>query len=318
MSRRVRTWIDRLLLTVATIFAVRWVLDPEGNFEPIISLCLVLVAAADYFIGRRDADRATPDQPLETTSVPTPPPVPKPQSAPYIRRELPQFTYGNASSFFSHRFAQAFPGLRETRWYERSDAVERLCVLLSEPLRFRTPDEGWISPVWWFGRGNLSIDHFEKIDAHTVLLRPKEIRVSTLAAVYSSDYKRQFVYLEAEPMVPVGVYDWTPEKVARYVKDHNYAWEEYGLYKGMHAVTRSQYDDGATSIMGKLVNMGNDVELRVRYITKYNMLIAAADSPINNSAFDADLDALLNRLLSDRSALSRLASLVNSLPRNAR
>lgn len=62
-------------------------------------------------------------------------------------------------------------------------------------------------------------------------------------------------------------------------------------------MTRAEYDDNGAVINGKLIKFRQDIALRVRYITSYNMIIAAHESPINNDQFDMELESWLNRLL---------------------
>lgn len=218
-----------------------------------------------------------------------------------------------STAFFDYRFGKAFPGVRTTTWYYDKDAVRRLKVLLDDPLTFQHNDGATI-PIWWFCDGNLHIDEFDVLNRRTVLLDSKELRVKCIAAVPSTSYKRRFVYLEAEPMKPCGAYSWTQNEIERFVTEHGYAWEEYGLYKGKRPVTRTEYDDSAALIRGRPVNLAGNLQLRSRYLTPYNLLIAPVGSPINNSQFDRTLRTYMDQILARSTDLTTLERVVAQLP----
>jgi len=48
------------------------------------------------------------------------------------------------------------------------------------------------------------------------------------------------------------------------------------------------------------------IELRVRYLSKYNLIIAAADSPYNSKKFDAISKEYLNGILNGTHTLEEL------------
>lgn len=95
-----------------------------------------------------------------------------------------------------------------------------------------------------------------------------------------------------------------------------YDYEEYGLVSGKTFITRAEYDDGAAVIDGRLTQVCDRSELRVRYTTPYNFLIAANGSPINNSRFDKVLVDLLNKALIEdtEGVVEEIRSLVEKLP----
>lgn len=220
-----------------------------------------------------------------------------------------------SAAFFAQRFAEAFPGVRQIKWYDHAEAVKRLKVLLRDPLVFKN-DHGYTTPIWWWRDGNLQIPSFRILSKNTVLLDTKELQIKRIAAVPSSDYYRAFVYIEAAPMKPCGLYEWDEEKIQKWVSDHGYAWEEYGLYKGKHHVNRAEYDDNAAIISGKLVKLDGDVELRERYITPYNFVIASHLSPINNMIFDSKLCDLLDGMLAGDTDIIELKEEVRRLPKS--
>ena len=79
-------------------------------------------------------------------------------------------------------------------------------------------------------------------------------------------------------------------------------------------VTRAEYDDGAAIIDGKPQQIPG-AQLRVRYNTPYNFIIASQESPINNSQFDAQADKILNDILKGKSTVQEFANEMRKLPR---
>ena len=119
-------------------------------------------------------------------------------------------------------------------------------------------------------------------------------------------------------MEPTGLYDWSSEDLERCKGTLGAVSEEYGIYGGRHLVTRGEYDDNAARINGKLIRFGGDVELRMRHITPYNMIIAPNESPVNNYDFDEGLESWLNRLLGEPTAFDSFAETVRPLPIRSR
>jgi hypothetical protein len=111
-------------------------------------------------------------------------------------------------------------------------------------------------------------------------------------------------------MPPTGLYYRGDEDKAKELIS-----EEYGLLQNGRMVTRDEYDDGAASIGGQLVDIRGKAQLRVRYITPYNFVIAAHGSPINSLDFEARLTELLNAMLRGEDRLGELADEVHHLPR---
>ena len=61
-------------------------------------------------------------------------------------------------------------------------------------------------------------------------------------------------------------------------------------------IRREDYDDGATVIRGE-VRSAMGAELRVRYLSTYNFIIAAKGSPYNSRKFDRESKTYLNGIL---------------------
>lgn len=225
---------------------------------------------------------------------------------------LPSLKSTTSLSFFWERFQQAFPGVREITWFEdTADAIDRLARLLQPPLMFSDA-----APIWWWRDGNLDIQSFEEIEESVVLINHDEIKVRRIAAAPGNNYKRNFVYVEADAREPTNLYkadeNWLKERIKR----SGYAAEEYGLYAGAHAFSRSEFDDGGTYIDGKYVDTTRNSTLRVRYLTPYNFIIAPQDSPINNVDFDSALVRYMNRALTEdpKLVIEELSEEVAALP----
>lgn len=228
--------------------------------------------------------------------------------------ERPSLNGTDSTVFFANRFSSAFPGARGIEWFTSQSAIEmRLGKLLEKPLDFK---DG--SPIWWWRNGNLHIHSFKSLGDGLYLMDWDEYKISKIAAVNSGDYYQKFIYVETERMEPTGLYRDAEDRITYWMEQHGYCSEEYGLYKGETKVTRAEYDDNAAVINGELVELGNDVELRVRYITPYNFVIAANGSPINNNNFDRKLEELLNAMLIDGESIDTLSQEVLKLPKKHR
>ena len=228
--------------------------------------------------------------------------------------EKPSLNGVDSTVFFADRFSSAFPGARGIEWFNNQSAVEmRLGKLLEKPLDFKDA-----SPIWWWRDGNLHIHSFKLVGNGLYLMDWYELRITKIAAVNEGDYYQKFVYVETERMEPTALYPDAEERIAYWVEQHGYCSEEYGLYKGETMVTRAEYDDNAAVINGELVELGGDVELRVRYITPYNFVIAANGSPINNNQFDRKLRDMLNAMIVDGASIEDLSIEVLKLPKKQR
>lgn len=307
-----RKLIEDIFFFGAIIYMVKWIYEPSGTYEPVIALFLAAPAVIERVFGKAKFSENDSEEkhPLNIIT----PAITLTQSTSKATNELPRYTWTSASSFFAERFSSAFPGIRKTVWFEGQDAVERISQLLRPPLTFKTTDNSEISPIWWFGRGNLQVQDFRLLDIRTVLINCDEHKISKLAAVYSTSYKRLYVYVETEPMQPTGLYPKSTEYLTLAESEHNIYAEEYALVDGKQKISRAEYDDGHAFISGKLTEIYKQSELRVRHLTPYNFLICAHNSPINNSDFDQDLEMLLDKTLQDASNFQQLEEKIKNLP----
>ena len=68
-------------------------------------------------------------------------------------------------------------------------------------------------------------------------------------------------------------------------------------------------------INGQLTDFDGEAELRVRYLTPYNLVIAANQSPINNIKFDRKLRQLMNGILREKCSIEELVEEIRVLPK---
>lgn len=210
------------------------------------------------------------------------------------RERLRRF-FTKTIDFFAERFSQAFPGVRGVQWFNSQEQIaKRLAILLDEPLEMENGE----CPIWWWRFGNMYISQFKQLEDGTYLMNGKtELNISRIAAVNSQSYYRHFVYIETEPSDPTGLYEEDQDDKEAMIAKWGYADEAYGLVDDCRKVTYDEAMDGAAVIDGDPIDIRERVELRKRYITPYNFLIAPKGSPINNSHFDFELPQHLNPLL---------------------
>jgi len=225
--------------------------------------------------------------------------------------------FPESTVFFHDRFCSAFPGVRGIKWFENSDeAIQRLSKLLAKPLLLIKEDgTSSFHPIWWWRFGNLHIEDFKRLDNDTVLLNRDELKIDKIAAVNEGSYYQCFVYVQTKPMEPTGLYQRTLSDIEKSVKTFGYCREEYGLFRDIYKVNREEYDDGAAMIEGQLTDFDGEAELRVRFLTPYNIIIAAVNSPVNNNKFDSELRLLMNGILQGTYNIEDLTKAIQVLPK---
>ena len=229
--------------------------------------------------------------------------IPKKNITPFVDNQkllageqLPRFTAASPNAFFEDRFKQAFPGVRSPTWFSKeNNSIDRLARLLQLPLKFSNA-----APIWWWRDGNNSINSFKILENQVVLMNFEELTIRRIAAIPGTTYKQNFVYIETEPMLPTGIYKIDEKTLLNYEEQFGYVSEEYGLYDGHHVFSRSEYDDGGTYINGTYVDTTRNSIIRKRYITPYNFIIAAQDSPINNKNYDSRILKTMNFILHEK------------------
>lgn len=229
----------------------------------------------------------------------------------------PPFLFDDPTVLFSERTARAFPGVRGLKWFlDPEEALNRLALVLKEPLLFRTKKGGYEMPVWWWrGMLNNQISSFAPLSPTKGLMDHTELEIEKIAVYRSDSYYRDFVYVETKAESPIGVYQYEPGSIEEQTSSEGFFYEEYGLY-GQLPINRAQYDDGATEIDGKVVEIKGASELRMRYLSPFNFIIAAHSTPFNNAGFDQILELLLNGVLSKRNKCEELIDLMEGAPKN--
>ncbi len=255
-------------------------------------------------------EKATISTPVESTSAgSTSNPGPNRISIhPSKQDGLPVMKHETSTQFFSERFAKAFPGVRGIQWFRNSaEVLERLAIFFTKPIVF-----SGALPIWWWRSGDMHIQHFSILSNNTGLLDHQEIRIEELAAVNAGSYYQEFLYIKAQPSQPSGLYDTShiPDQIAL----RGYAKEEFALFRG-RPITRAEYDDGAATFDGRVVELNGEAELREIFLTPYNLIIAPHESPINNNDFDQARDELLNKILRGQATIEDLTAAILKLPR---
>jgi hypothetical protein len=228
--------------------------------------------------------------------------------------------YEHSTSFFAGRFARAFPGVRGIEWFDSpKGAIKRLSRLLEEPLEISGPANSTrycYNPIWWSRGGrDMSIEYFKQLDENKILIDHQEIEVARIAAVNMRAYYQCFVYLEANPMEQTGIYKFTNDHIEELKAKFGYFWEEYGIYRGKHIVNRAEFDDGAAVINGELIDFNSEVELRIRYLTPYNLVISAKDCPINSRNFEERFEEMMNNILRKPTNFNQFVDEILRLPK---
>jgi hypothetical protein len=225
------------------------------------------------------------------------------------------FVHSSAADYFHDRFVSAFPGLRDEVRYvdEPAKIMQRLQRLFRKPLKF-----SGMAPMWWFrGSRNNSVDSFRQLDERTVLIDEDEFEVARIAGVAGNAYWKSFVYLEARAVAPSGVRNVPDEFIQKGIRQRGFYDEEVCLFRGQY-LSRQYYDDGTAEIDGDIVDISSEAELRVRYLSPYNIVVAGNDSSIGDTSFDDELDHFLNGILQGTETLESLAERANSLPKQVR
>lgn len=204
--------------------------------------------------------------------------------------------------FFSYRIASAFPGERGVVWYnDPKIIVERLSILLQSPLKFKSGrDDSFSStPFWWFrDTSSMHITNFEKLSKTKVLIGIEEFEIKRMAVNIDKLYYKCFIYLEVKGEKQTGLYKINEEDRKRHIETFGYSWEEYGLFNKI-PISRKEYDDGSAIIKSKVVET-DGADLRIRYLSDYNILIAGHNSPFNSDKFERESEKYFNGILTKK------------------
>lgn len=211
-------------------------------------------------------------------------------------KELPKI-YEPSTVFFSYRLAGAFPGQRGLKWYNSKTAVERLKIVFKEPINFQPniDSEFPSDPIWWFrGHRSMFIKEYKQLSSTKILLEINELDIKRIAVYISDSYYKCFIYVECAGEKQIGLNNYTPTEIQESIERRGFCSEEYALL-GKRPISREHYDDGATIINGKVVESFG-AKLRVRYLSDYNFIIAAKQSPYNSRKFEKDSAEYLDKI----------------------
>ncbi len=231
-------------------------------------------------------------------------------------KELPTLNQ-HSTVFFWNRIANAFPGQRGLQWYDPKTAVRRLKVVFKEPLLFQTSNnfDSIPDPIWWFRGGSaLHIHEFKTLSSTKILLNREEIEIKRIAVNIDDLYYKCFIYIEAKAEKQTGLCPFTKEDIQRHIESFGYSNEEYGLF-GKAIITREQYDDGATIIKGNVVDT-HGAELRVRYLSDYNFIVSAKQSPYNSGKFEIESKSQFNSILQGKETTESFFQWMGRLPKH--
>ena len=225
-----------------------------------------------------------------------------------------------ASVFFDNRVSRAFPGVRGVCWFaDAAEAIKRLPLLLKAPTAFdmATGYNVMTDPIWWFrGVSSMPTKIFRQLGHNRCLMDVYELEINRVAVYRSCDYTRSFVYIETRPDQPSGLYDTDAKKVEQSVAKLGYAAEEYAVFQGT-LVSRACFDDGAAEIDGEIVDV-RGAEVRVRYLSPYNFIIAPKFSAFNLPGRESEVNTLLNNMMRGEATLDDLTAFVERAPRHPR
>ena len=306
---------------MAFIGAIAWSID-EPSYEPFIAVFLTSAGLIGqcFFIRKKTESPIPPKNDVKEIKEENDNCSNESENTEESVDEDKVKSFPQSTVFFYERFCSAFPGVRGVKWFENNDeAIQRLSTLLIKPLKLKKEDgKSSFSPIWWWRNGNMYIDKFKRLDNDTVLLDIYELKIDKIAAVNQGSYYEYFVYIQTKPMEPTGLYQRDPDEIESAVKHFGYCWDEYALFRGKYKVTREEYDDDAAMIEGQLTDFNGEAELRVRYLTPYNIIIAAANSPVGKSRFDSERRKLMDGILQETSTVEDLAKAIIDLPKPKR
>ena len=232
----------------------------------------------------------------------------------------------DSAVFFCQRMAMAFPGLRGLHTITDEDQIRQsLEILLAPPLYFNRSEgeSGDTDPIWIL-RGNegLHIDRFAYLGDRHFLIGWDVFNIKSLTVFrHSGLYYKEYVLINADPDEPTGLYDISEEWKAECLQSWGYVHEEYGVYtdnkQKEHLISRTEYDDDAAMIDGKIVT-GLNADLRVRYITPVNYLLTAKYSAFNIPKFCHTSESLFNGLINKSLTIEQFHEYLMSFPKPIR
>lgn len=225
---------------------------------------------------------------------------------------------------FARRMAAAFPGERDVvEFTNRQEIIKRLSILLQGPLQFEQGlKDADTDPIWLFRAGATEhVDSFVKINRKKVLLNCEELLIKRLVVFRDNGrYYGQYVYVETEPDKPSGCYPLNMDDINEIRTLNGCYSEEFAVFKlspftRERLITRQEYDDGAFMSNNRHIYLNGRAQLRVRYLTPYNFIIAAKFSPFNCPNFDRTSGAYFKGMLNHSISNEQFNSYMSGFPK---
>lgn len=104
------------------------------------------------------------------------------------------------------------------------------------------------------GSSNSDISNYERITDDKFLMDGDEIKVRRIVVYAAGEYYKKFVYAEAYPKEETGLYPNEDAFIDEWTDKYGYYYEEYAEYEDKK-ITIAEYDDGATVIDGKVIDL---------------------------------------------------------------
>ena len=204
----------------------------------------------------------------------------------------------NSAELFADRLKYAFPGQRGFKWYYSRAAVRGLEKLFKPPLKFGNSEKiDHPIPFWWFRSASpISISSYKTISKNKVLIGSHEFKIKRIGVFMSSFHAKSFIYVETAKEKQTGVNNLTDLNIKKQIDGFGCSFEEYGVLNENTRISKEHYEDGATSINGKIMDT-TTAQLRRRYLSDYNFLIGANQSVFNAPSFKAESQKRMDSIL---------------------
>ena len=225
---------------------------------------------------------------------------------------------------FARRMSIAYPGDRGVVIYtNRHKIIKSIAKLLQTPLEYKKGIEGATTdPIWWFRAGSAEhIKDFKILSNDKILINNDELRIKRIAIFRDSGrYYGQYVYVETVPDVSCGCYKHSKSIIKDFVTDIGYFNEEFALFKPCwylptFTISRQEYDDGVAKILGRHIAIKRRANLRIRYLSPYNFIIAAKFSPFNCIDFDRTSKEMFDLLLNNKISIDEFNQYMLKFPK---
>ncbi|WML34042.1 hypothetical protein [Clostridium sp. OS1-26] len=203
--------------------------------------------------------------------------------------------------------------MKGLKWFNNpKEAVERLKIFLKDPISFRADGRHCCELICALhGDNYFSIQDFEVINDSKILIGFDELEIDKIAVFSTASYERNFIYIEAKPEEPTGLYRITHEEITKKINKSVYMSEEYALLDGA-IITKAEYDEGTAVINGNLVDATNS-QLRIRYLSKYNFIISSINSLYNLNDYNKISEKYLDGISIGTHTLNEFISELNKL-----